>query len=195
MRLNLAGLIAFRGMVRALGKPGAPTPLRRVLVQWAAVYRSAMQERFIKFSDGGGDWKPLSRSTLAARRRKKGGRLRSKSGKRRKFKSGSFSLLSKRPRILRDTGILFAALSPRFQGSPGALEQDIPFGIRVGYGGGAEHPGSRKSVATIANWHQTGAGRLPRRTIIVDPPGRTLDKMRILAQRGLNEAARQAGLQ
>lgn len=122
-----------------------------LLKQWAARYRSFVQERFVKLSRGGGEWPPL------------------------KTRVGS---------ILRDTNTLFAALSPAFSGAPGALQQKIPFGIRVGFGGPGGHPGG-PSVTEIARWHHEGAGFLPVREIIVTPPQRVVTAMRVDAERAV----------
>lgn len=77
--------------------------------------------------------------------------------------------------ILRNIGLLFQALQPIFAQAPGALEGNIPFGIRVGYGGPATHPGSRLSIADIAAVHQNGLGHVPKREIIVQPPDSVLE--------------------
>jgi hypothetical protein len=80
--------------------------------------------------------------------------------------------------ILRDTGVLLAALSPTFDGKPGQLEDHIPFGVRVGYGGPGAHGKGRATVADIASFHQMGSGHLPKRTVIVPPAAPTLQLMR-----------------
>jgi len=94
--------------------------------------------------------------------------------------SGSFS-------ILRDYGILYAVLDPVFASAPGALEQVINGGIRVGFGGPAKHPGGKKTIAQIAGFHQRGGGRLPKRTIIVPPDDATLKGMQRDMQLALKE--------
>jgi hypothetical protein len=89
--------------------------------------------------------------------------------------------------ILRDTGVLMNALQPTASLRPGGIEDHQVNGVAVGYGGPAPHPGRRgPTIAQIAQWHDTGAGRLPRREIIVAPDARTLDLMR----RDLEEAVR-----
>lgn len=133
-------------------------PLRKVYKQWAARMRGFLQERFDTFSKGGGDWAPLAVSTIKGRRK---GKKKSKKG----------------PTILRDTGILFAALQPEFVGTPGAVEEDVPFGVMVGYGGPAPHGDGPVSIAEIAGFHQLGGPNLPRREIIVDPSPSVLTSM------------------
>ena len=165
--LNMEPLMRFLRILEIRG--GA---FRKVFRQWAARYRGFARARFERLSGGGGgEWPRLAASTLAARRRKtKGGKLRTATGKRRRFKAGAHSMISAAPRILRDTGTLLAALQPQFSRRPGQLQKDLRDGIRVGYGGPQRHPsGGGTSVADIASFHQEGGGRLPRRRIIVEP--------------------------
>jgi hypothetical protein len=96
--------------------------------------------------------------------------------------------------ILMDTGTLFKALSPEFTGELGQLEKDIPFGIRVGYGGPGKHKKSKTAtVADIAGFHQRGEGNLPKREIIVDPPSGTISKMRSVMNEAISQLARDTG--
>jgi hypothetical protein len=94
--------------------------------------------------------------------------------------------------ILRNTGTLFAALNPVFTRKPGALEESIPFGVRVGYGGPAKHPKGKASIADIAGFHNAGAGHLPRRQIIVPPDQRTIDGMVADMERGMKRLVEQS---
>lgn len=154
VRLNLEPLKRFAAAIRADLRLRKNNAIRRGMVQWAGRYRSFAQTRFIKFSKGGGDWAPLAASTKAGRRKARKGR--------KKGAARSFS-------ILRDTGLMFKALNPVWSRKPGALQEDIPFGVRVGYGGPAKHPGGKATIADIAGFHDTGAGNLPKRQIIVKP--------------------------
>ncbi len=127
-------------------------PIRKAYKQWAARYRSFVQERFDRFGKGG-EWQDLAPST---KRRRRG------------------TIFT----ILRDTSTMFGALDTLFSGQPGALEKKIPFGIRVGFGGPGRHKsGGKATIADIARFHQEGVGRLPQRLIIVDPDQRTVDGM------------------
>lgn len=81
--------------------------------------------------------------------------------------------------ILRDTGMLLGALNPVFVNAPGQFEQILSgadIGIEVGFGasGSYQNGAATKDVAT---WHQTGAGNLPVRTIIVEPDAKTIQQM------------------
>ena len=73
--------------------------------------------------------------------------------------------------ILRDTGQLFAALTG---GHAGHVETQVPFGISVGIGGGAEHAnqnaGGALTIGRLAAIHQEGnpGHKLPARRILVD---------------------------
>lgn len=116
---------------------------RSVYNQWAARYRSFLRDRFVRYSRGGGDWAPLKR------KRRRGAK--------------------KRAAILRDTGTLFNVLSVAFQSNPGQLQEDLPNGVRVGFGGTGMHPGTNMTVARLAEIHHFGEGHMPERQIIVDP--------------------------
>lgn len=152
--------------------------IRAALKQWAVRYRSFVQERFDTFSKGGGDWPPLSPRTIAGRRKGRGSR---------RFAKGAVA-------ILRDTGTLFGALSPTFTGKPGQLQEDIPFGVRVGYGGPHRYPsGGRATIADIAAFHQEGNSRLPKREIIVTPSERVLDQMAADMDRAIGRTIRSTG--
>ena len=152
--VNLTGLRILKRSVQAEVMSGQAGPLNDVVKKWAIRYRSFVQRRFDKYSRGGGDWPSLSPSTIAGRRRGTG--------------QGG-------PSILRDTGTLFAALTPLWDSPPGGINQIIPGGVRVGFGGTGAHPTGLTTVAEIANFHQEGSGRLPKREIIVDPTRDVLD--------------------
>lgn len=140
--------------LRAGGQISGGSPIANALRQWAVRYRAWIQERFLKYSRGGGDWKPIKKAT--ARRKK--------------------STL-----ILQDTRTLFNALSPEFTNKPGAISDTIPFGVRVGFGGPGKYTkkggGVGASIADVAHFHQVGAGLLPKREIIVKPDEQLLQQM------------------
>lgn len=192
MTVNLTGLHSFRDSVLSVSGP-----MRDAFIQWGALYRSFVRLRFRNESRGGGDWPRLARSTLAARRRKKV-KLRTKTGRRRKFKMGSSVLITKAPKILIDTGILIGALSPRFERKPGQLQKNLSDGIRVGFGGPAKHPAkpgekSPPTISDIASWHQKGnrINNLPQRRIIVDPNEKTLRRMSSLMDIAIKRTAKE----
>jgi len=129
------------------------TPLKRLLSKlqsrplpddvakkWAVRYSSFVRKRFK--NEGNGEWKKLSPATLKRRRGKGSG-----------------------AKILRDTGILFAALSV---GAKGNLTQPIKKGVRFGFSN-VKHPGSGRTIRQIAIFHETGAGKNPKRQILVEP--------------------------
>jgi hypothetical protein len=155
--INLRGMDAYRR-----GLDGG-RQMRKVTTQWAARYRAFLQERFVRFSKGGGSWPALAPSTVARRR-----------------EGGSVA-------ILRDTGTLFAALSPGFSGQPGAFEKHDGLKVTVGFGGPGGHPTAPVSVADLAKFHHFGLGNLPKREIIVKPDAKTLRGMSQDMRRGLGE--------
>jgi len=133
------------------------------------VYRSFAQERFEQLSYGGGEWPPISTATMLGRRQGEAVNLVG-ARKARSTKTGRYT---KRPRTLWDTGTLFHALDPVFRNKPGAIQKDIPFGVRVGFGGGKKHPKGKMTVARLAFIHHHGKGRMPQRKLIVTPNART----------------------
>lgn len=150
--IDLAPLKKFRKKIESQLEKGTAGPISDAIKQWAYRYRGYAQERYDKFSKGGGNWEPLSPRTVKGRRKGK-----------RKGKFGATS-------ILRDTGTLFRVLTPTFNNTPGAIEERIPYGVRVGYGGTHSHGEfGWSSIADIASYHQEGTSFLPQREIIVEP--------------------------
>lgn len=179
VNLNLEPLRRFAAAVRADLRRTGNGPVRRAIRQWAARYRGFAQNRFDSYSKGGGDWAPLAESTKKRRRKARKGRKRGA--------TRSFS-------ILRDNNLLFEALETPWTRKPGALQQDIQFGVRVGYGGPSKYPGGKATIADIAMFHDTGAGNLPERKIIELPDFPTLELMKGDMERGLGEMARITGV-
>lgn len=146
--VDLKALEKFEHLFVGDLKHAGAGPLRKAMKKWAFRYRSFLSERYDAFSKGGGDWPPIKRP------HKRGGTT-----------------------ILRDTGTMFAALAPSVIAKPGSITEDIPFGIRVGYGGPMKHPSGSATIADIASFHQVGAGNLPVRKTIVPPDDKTLKAM------------------
>ena len=92
--------------------------------------------------------------------------------------------------ILRDKGLLFNVTAPDFTGGPGQLQEDILFGVRVGYGGQHLHPDGTATIADIAGFHQEGGPRLPQRKIVVEPDGPALRRMAEVMDAALARIAR-----
>lgn len=168
--------VDLRGLKRFSAEVDKPQgPIRAAFRQWEHRYSTFVQRRFRAYSRGGGDWPPLKNP----RRRPRDKRARS----RRRSKGRGDS-------ILYDTGTLFRALDPTWS-RPGALREDLPFGVRLGYGGPHRYArGGAASIADIASFHDQGTSRLPRRRIIVEPDASTLRSMAGDMQRALNKLAR-----
>lgn len=167
---------------------GGYGPVNDAVKLWGVRYRSWSQSRFDLYSKGGGDWQDLSEATIKKRRKgSNSNRAKLKEIWNAKAtlhkKDSNASSAGGKPSILRDTGLLFGALAPIFVGAPGALQQRIKFGIRVGYGGPQRHAVDANSkgaatIADIASFHQLGnLPRMPQREIIVSPPLPVVDKM------------------
>lgn len=161
VKIDLSGLIQFKQTIENDLRRTGNGPVRDAMHQWAVRFRSFLQQRFDGLSkgSGGGDWPPLAESTKRRRRLARKGHASRKSG-------GSAARVFA---ILRDTGTLFAALTPAFTKKPGQLQEDIPFGVRVGFGGPAKHPKCNATISDIARFHQMGVGKLPVREIVVPP--------------------------
>jgi hypothetical protein len=197
--IDLKGLKKFREDVNAQLN-GQIGPVHSALKLWAVRYRSFAQIRFDLYSKGGGDWQQLALSTIKKRRQgtvsnvKKLRQIRQNQAPKYAGAVSTGGVYS----ILRDTGLLFGALDPIFQGAPGAIQDEIPFGIRVGYGGPQRYTiGNKQSTATIADiaeFHQLGnLPKLPQRKIIVDPPQDLINEMAEDMTKALLQVALQNG--
>jgi hypothetical protein len=208
VNVNLKGLEQFAVAVRADLRQSANGPIRKALKRWAERARSFWQERFSIMSRGG--WPALEPSTIKARNRMAITRLnralrvgditqaqydRRIKGARSKQRKTNTALAAgtQSVAILMDTGTLFHALDMSFSQRPGQLNESIPFGIRVGFGGpGREARGGRATVADIAGFHQVGAGHNKVRKIIVPLPDSTKQAMAGDMQTAVREIATEA---
>ncbi len=175
--IDLGPLRKYRSALESDFRLRANGPVRKAFKQWGARYRSFLRERFDKYSKGGGDWAPLSPKTIARRRKGRGSR---------RFAVGSIA-------ILRDKGIMFAALDPVFKNKPGQLQEDIQFGIRVGFGGAAPHGDDKITVAQLAEIHHSGLGNVPARVIVVAPDTTTQQGMASDMERAHNQMVKDSG--
>lgn len=148
-KLNLKQLERYRRILNADLKGSGNGPVRRAMRQWSHRYKTFIRRRYSRFSRGGGDWPPLSPITIA-----------------RKGSTG----------ILVDTGTMFGATDPQFFVA-GWLNKSIRNGITVGFGGPGSHPSGEKTIAQLAEIHQTGKGNNPVRKIIVPPDQGTIRLM------------------
>lgn len=132
---------------------------------WSRIYAAFIRTRFIKFSRGGGNWRRLAASTIAARRR----------GKRR----GPIA-------ILRDTGLLFASLNPSV-----ILIRESPLKLSVIFGGSRKYPDGT-SVTDVMIFHNFGGGHVPKRQILVGPDAATEREMRRVMDAAIAYEAKKA---
>lgn len=169
--VNLHGLRKFKTALSNDLRSSEARPIREALNQWAVILARFWTARWSFFSAGGGNWKPLNPKYLAWKMRK--------------------GLL---PLILRSTDLMFQAFAPENARKPGKLSEEIPFGMRVGFGGGMQYPHTSNpniTVARLAMMHQTGEGNLPARKIIVPPDQETRAQMRATMEEAIREAAHQ----
>lgn len=163
--LNLHGLRRFRETLEADLRHGGNGPIRDALHEWAVLLARFLTRRWYE----GDNWKALKPATVA-----------------RKLKQGLL------PYILRATDQMFQAFAPELARKPGRVTQDVPFGVRVGFGGGMRYPHStaKMSIAQLAMIHQLGLGNVPVRKIIVPPDAATRAKMRDVMQAACLRVAR-----
>jgi hypothetical protein len=152
--LNLRPLRALRaGLSVGSGNPVLAGAFR----QWGRIYLAFATKRFSDKETVG--WRALRPSTVKQRIRQ--------------------GFPGPQP-ILRRIGEVKRALR---EGEPGNQLRMIAKGVRTGYGGNSPHsryPGQKRSspsIAQIAEWHNTGTARMPKRQIIVPPNRPTLQSM------------------
>lgn len=202
VKVQFSGLVKFADMVETgLNGTGDQNPVRVAFRQWAVRYRVFIQRRFDQYSRGGGDWAPLKEATVRARKKGKAGqaakyrklknvKATSRAPSKSKGKKTSPEAKARRvgALILRNTGLLFAALNPTLN-LTGGVEDQVPLGIVVGYGGPARHGDGRATIADIASYHNNGGPKLPQRIIIVEPDAETNKKMAGDMERALQKVA------
>lgn len=187
VKVDLSGLERYAAVVQADLRGGGNGPIRAGLRQWGGRFRAFLRERFVEFSRGGGDWPDLADSTKKARMHARAG-ARDSAGR----LIGKGAAKGRTFAILRDTGTLLNALDVTFSSKPGQLQEDIPFGVRVGYGGPGRYPNGKATIADIASFHQTGGPHLPCRKIIVDPLDKVKQQMASDMQKAVDQMAREA---
>ncbi len=166
VNVNLKGLTKFQETLEADLRLSGNGPIRAAMHEWNVIMARFLIARWERMSHGG--WTPLRPATIA-----------------RKAKLGLLLL------ILRATDQMFQAFSPEMARKPGKITQDIPFGTRIGFGPGMKYPHGRggPTMEKIAMWHQTGAGNLPVRKIIVPPDTTTKAQMRAVMSKAVKEVA------
>lgn len=198
--INTPGLVALERALKMRLAPGSHPAVDAFYRQMGARYSTFARARFARLSRGGGEWPPLARSTIARRRfgggltvggarRRESLRLRHQMRKlaavratatgtyRKQIKAriaNSRKKLAKiekagaKAGILRDTGVLFNSLTI---GHPGNDMRPYPGGVHFGF---SKFPhGGGLTIQRLAGIHQTGAGRVPVRRIIVQPDAAT----------------------
>lgn len=152
---------SLKGMIAGLSLQ-KQSPFRVALVRAAAIYLAFIRARFLKFSAGQGDWKPLAELTKRLRLAKVSpGRFRQiarETGhKDRASQVAALLADSSRFPILRDTGLLFNSLTA---GAPGSVLTQLADGLEAG------------TAVWYGVRHQQGIG-VPKREFLVDPDDAT----------------------
>ncbi len=161
--VNLRKLKRFSDVMDRDFRQSGNGPIRKALNQWAFRYRSFSRRRWLDQSKGGGAWPALKPATVARRRKKS-------------------------DKILIDTATMLGGFTPMFSGKPGQVQKDIKFGVNVGVGGSAKHPSGQITMGELYKIHHFGLGRVPVRTLVVEPDSKTVDGMVKDMRRGLRKA-------
>lgn len=140
----------FQKWYQALKARGTHVP--KAMITWRNMYASYIRRRFVKASRGDGTWPPLAPSTIARRR-----------------KNSSV--------ILRDTGLLFAHVSPEFMPVTQFTLTGTKFTAAVDFIAEQQYPEAGVTVRDVLGFHQKGGGNLPQRKILVPPDAQTHNKM------------------
>lgn len=192
MRADIEGAESLAKLIG--GDPQVAAEMDAVMRQWGARYLGFVRRRFVGASRGDGTWPGLAPSTIKSRRsgrvaglgklkgvKRKAGALREV---RKRVKGGSLDAFAGAAietsimggaAILRDTGVLLNALTP---GTVGSLLQPSYGELRVRCGfAPVPHGDGVTTIQEIAAHHQTGGGKLPQRTILVEPDDATVRGM------------------
>jgi len=131
--------------------------MKPVFTQWLAMYSSYVRQQFQRNSRGGGEWPDLAESTKRARAKKKAAK--------RKLKGANIT--ERKFAILRDSGILFNALSIGVSGNYAKIMKD---GVQYGFAP-VQHGSDSATIQEIATFHDEGGknGRPPKREILKVP--------------------------
>ncbi len=178
VEMNLKGIEHIRKRIA-----DTSGPVDKMFKAWGEKYLGFVDQRFDKFSKGGGDWPKLKDSTV--RRRRKG-------GKKRGGVSRAVSRLTGGGKVamLADTGVLKGGLTV---GRSGNLFRRTSGGIRVGFGGLASHPGSKLTIRQLAIIHDQGVPEknIPQRQILVKPDRRLRRRMNADLKKMLKQIAKE----
>lgn len=187
VKLDLATLDRLR---KAAADPLSSPSVSDALTQIGGRMETFTKRRFDTYSRGGGDWKPLAESTIAARRSDRSGKTigqarrdadsalgRARSDKARdaaikrirKYQSFKVSILT-------DTRQMRNGLQLGYPGNVRKKFAEVGgFGVRYGIQG-SNHKGGM-TIGRLAAIHHNGNARLPARKIVVQPDAATVARM------------------
>lgn len=119
-------------------------PVRKAMRQWAARYRAFLQERFDKYSKGGGDWPPLKYKRKRGGKSK--GKVKSSKPQKTKHSTGSSSAEENPNEELSKTGLF----KLKFKVAARLFKEDI-LDLKKELLGGGKSKGSGKSGKSKGN--------------------------------------------
>jgi len=169
-QVNTNPLKQLKRVLLAVGSNSQNPIVVQMYKNWTRIVRTYLHNRFTVFSRGGGDWPPLAKRTVDRK---------------------------KSSLILIETNTLINALDPGKYNAPGSYARRQGDGIVIGYGGSVIHPTAAKSgrsftIQQIAEFHQEGGPRLPRRRIIVGPDRETVVQVTTEVNRAMLALIREA---
>jgi hypothetical protein len=204
------------GFLVGIRNPGSNPAVEKMWQQVGEIYSAFIRRRYVKLSRGGGEWPDIKTQTLVGRQRSSVRRVKEmiedgylsgpaaeKALKRAQAKVhrlvavlGGGDQVWARARakgtkledarkklkhaILIDTGTLLGTLTI---GASGNISVRTPEGYRFGIGGAGD-------IGTIANAHNEGSKRLPKRTIIVKPDEPTMAQIKRVCTNAVKESIR-----
>ncbi len=174
--IDLKPLDTFvKGIDKGIKTPSFGSPIGKMFKRIGTVYLAFIRKRFVAFSSGAGNWKPIEERG----RDKRANAKREAKGKKRK---GS--------KILRDTGVLLGALSI---GAAGNLFKRIKGGVRVGFSDSVQHDDETDAtIRDIAVYHDEGTDIIPQREILAEPSPNAEKKFKEIIKDGITEMGKLA---
>ena len=168
VKIDLKPLEKYVKILTTSGQAG----FDEVMVRWIVRYKKHALAQYRRNSGGGGDWPPL-KPPIRKRERKRS-RM-----------------------ILRDSDTMIGMLEPvptlDRSPRPGIQTLRRAKGVSIGFGGG-RHPYSKLSLGNLASVHHLGRGRVPVRTILIDPTEEMKKGMAADVRNVANRIKREQGL-
>lgn len=165
IKVEIEGLDRFNRELKEDLLSSGQGDIRKALNSWFDPYLDYIYARFTRFSQGLGNWVPLSPNTI----RKKG-----------------------HATILVDTGTLKLAFHRL--GRRTMTREAIPGGLRVTLETGFYHEKFKGPIGALAAIHHYGTEHVPSRAIFVDPDPPTTQQLSAILEKAIAKAMKKHGL-